>query len=284
MDRRLTFPNACSVLVALAILLAAAPASARQPASAPGPDGSAGPTVLRYGGSFTATSDAGRRSPEDEVLVLDTFSGAPRLSVTGGVPRTVMGDPFDAADPGAPLKITRVELYLASTADQSYSNGLCARIQFWNEFDAAASPVFSGATGRVYELRVDGPVTLTPNVYVMISGALVPGAPLADLTNNGVVVNFQGDNGSGCADADSLTALLRYVDEPAQAPVAVGAIPLTPPHLGYYRNAAGRADLNFEPTDLRWVTGTNSNAIAMRLYAATPASGRSFYLPLILRS
>jgi hypothetical protein len=284
MYRRLTFPNACGLLIALAVVLATAPAGAAHPASTSGPDNSAGRPVLRYGGSFTATAHAGRPAAQDEVLVLDTYSGAPRLSVTGGLPRSVMGDPFDAADPGSPLKITRVELYLASTAHQTYSNGLCARIQFWNDFNIAASPVFSEPAGRVYELRVDGPVSLTPNVYMVISGALVPGAPLADLMGNVVVVNFQGDNGSGCADSDTLTALLRYVEEPAEAPIAVGAVPLAPPHLGYYRNASGRADLNFEPADLRWVAGTNSNAVAMRLYASAPSLMRSLYLPLIVRS
>lgn len=284
MRTRMALPTALGLLTALAILLATAPASATQPAATPDPGNSARQPALRYGGSFAATSDGGRLAPEDEVLVLDTFSGAPLLSVTGGLPRTVMGDPFDAADPGVPLKITRVELYLASTAEQTYSNGLCARVQFWNEFNAAASPVFGGPAGRVYELRVDGPVALLPNVYVVVSGALVPGAPLSDLTGNGVGVNFQGDNGSGCEDSDTLTALLRYAEEPAEAPIAVGAVPLAPPHLGYYRNAAGRTDLNFEPTDLRWVTGTNSNAVAMRLYASAPVHTRSFYLPLIVRS
>lgn len=280
MHRRIALPIVCGLLMALA----AAPAGTAQPAATPSPDASAQPAALRYGGSYTARRPAGGLPSDDEVLVLDTFSGAPRLSVTGGMPRTVMGDPFDAADPGAPLEITRVELYLASTANQSYSNGLCARVQFWNDFDAAASPVFSGPAGGVYELRVDGPITLAPNVYVIVAGALAPGAPLSDLTGNGVVVNFQGDNGSGCADSATLTALLRYVDEPAEAPIAVGDIPLAPPHLGYYRNAAGRTDLNFEPADLRWVTGTNSNAVAMRLYASAPQTRRSVYLPLIVRS
>lgn len=273
-----------AMLVAGAVLLlAVAPGSRAQPLWPPAADGSPAAPAWRYGGRFAASTDAAPAAPRAEMLVLDTFSGAPGLSVTGGLPRTNMGDPFDAADPGMPLEITRVELYLASTANQSYANGLCARVQFWNDYDVAASPVFTSPAGRVQKLQVDGPVALVPNVYYVIAGNMTPPVPLAELAGNGVVVSFQGDDGSGCIANDNLTSLIRFIDEPDQAPVAVGAIPLQPPRLGFFRNASQRPDFNFDPGDLRYLQGSNSNAIAIRLYAAAPEPTHSVYLPLVLR-
>lgn len=273
-----------AILFAAAVLfaLAGAPIGRAQPLWPPATDGAAAAPAWRYGGRFAASTDAATAAPRAEMLALDTFSGAPRLSVTGGLPRTAMGDPFDAVDPGMPLEITRVELYLASTAAQSYANGLCARVQFWNDHDIEASPVFTNPAGRVQKLLVGGPVSLAPNVYYVIAGAMTPPVPLAELAGNGVVVSFQGDDGAGCIPNDNLTSLVRFIEEPDQAPVAVGAIPLDAPRLGFFRNASQRPDFNFEPGDLRYLQGTNSNAIAIRLYAAAPEPPRTVYLPLLL--
>jgi hypothetical protein len=58
---------------------------------------------------------------------------------------------------------------------------------------------------------------------------------------------------------------------------------LPPPRLGFFRNASQRPDFNFDPGDLRYLQGSNSNAIAIRLYAAAPEPTHSVYLPLVLR-
>src|SRR5512139_3026301 len=70
-----------------------------QPSSEPGATG-----PLRYGGSFTATSggDAVPAAPQANILVLDTVTNAPGLTTSGSTPRSYMGDPFNAANPGGP--------------------------------------------------------------------------------------------------------------------------------------------------------------------------------------
>jgi hypothetical protein len=277
-------PATVSLVLILFALLATTASSAAGHAHPAWPDGVASPGTLRYGGVLPAGDATDTRAAGPEVLVLDTASGSPSFSITGGLPRTVMGEPFDAADPGFPLRITRVELFLVSTATQTYENGLCIRLRFWEDHDLTSSPVFSTPVGLLYHLRVPGPVALDPNVFYIYSRELRPPADFANLTGNGFVVNFQGDNGSGCQDSNDLTALIRFVDEPDQAPIAVGSIPLQAPRLGFYRNSTTRTDFNFEPADLRYIQGTNSNAVAIRLYAADPGTPSGLYLPLLLRS
>ncbi len=271
------------VLLILSALLATTASRAAGPAHLAGPDGAAPAGALRYGGALPADDAADTGAASSEVLVLDTASGSPSFSVTGGLPRTVMGDPFDAADPGFPLRITGVELFLVSTAAQTYEDGLCIRLRFWENHDSASSPVFSTPVSLLYHMKAPGPLTLDPATFYTYSRELRPPADFANPTGNGFVVNFQGDSGSGCQDSNDLTALIRFVDEPTQAPLAVGNIPLQAPRLGFYRNTTGRTDFNFEPVDLRYIQGTNSNAVAIRLYAAGSGAPRSVYLPLLLR-
>ncbi len=249
-----------------------------RPSSDPGAAGQ-----LRYSGSFVATSADGSApaAPQANILVLDTVTSAPSLTTSGSTPRSYMGDPFNAANPGGALEITQVVFYMASTANQTYSNGLCLRIRFWDSYNSAASPVFSNAVGTVRTLTVPGPVSLAANGYYVITGTFSTPLTFADLANNGFVLNYQGDDGSGCADMDTLTSIIRYVDEPDEAPIAVGGIPLSPPDLGYYRNASGRTDFNFDATDLRTLSATNSNAIAIKLYARAPRQSL-VYLPMVV--
>lgn len=275
---------AWGLLLALFMLLATAGSQAAGPAHPAEPDSASAAGALRYGGALQARDAASTRATGSEVLVLDTASGSPGFAVTGGLPRAVMGDPFDAADPGFPLRVTRVELFLVSTAVQTFEDGLCMRLRFWEEHDVDASPVFSTPVGPLYYMKVPGPVTLDANTFYIYARELQPPAVFADLAGHGFVVNFQGDNGSGCQDSNDLTALVRVVDEPNQAPIAVGSIPLQAPRLGYYRNATGRTDFNFEPADLRYIQGTNSNAVAIRLYAAGSGAPPGIFLPLLLRN
>lgn len=244
------------------------PAQSGQTAAAPDAGAGGG---LHYGGSFRANA---RDAPAPawrlaEVLVLDTVTNAPGLT-TGSSPRSYMGDPFNAADPGGPMQISTIEFYMVSTVAQTFSNGLCLRIQFWENFDGAVNPVFSTAVSGVRVFTVPGPISLNANAYYIITGT--PSTPLtfANLANNGFAINYQGNSGSGCTDTNNLTSLIRCVEEPGEAPIAVGSIPLAAPTLGYYRNASGLTSFNFNSSDLYAVSGTNSNAVAIRLYATLP--------------
>lgn len=258
--------------------------SPRAPAS---PDAGAG-DGLHCGGSFRANAqDApAPASRLAEVLVLDTVTNAPVLACTGSSPRSYMGDPFDAANPGGPMQISTIEFYMVSTDAQTFSDGLCLRIQFWENFDGASNPVFSTPVGGVRVLTVPGPISLNANAYYIITGTLSTPLTFANLTNNGFAINYQGNNGSGCADTNDLTSAIRYVEEPSEVPIAVGSIPLTAPELGYYRNASGLTNFNFNSSDLRSVSGTNSNAVAIKLYATLPYSPSTecfSYLPLVFK-
>jgi hypothetical protein len=241
----------------------------------------------RCGGNFIAlpAGNPAPASPQANTLVLDTFTNAPGLAVSGVNPRSYMGDPFNAADPGGPLEITQIVFYMSSSIDRTFSDGLCLRIQFWDNYNGTSDPVFSNAAGGVNLFTIPGPASLSANAFYAITATLSTPLSFVDLINNGFVVNYQGDNGTGCADTDTLTSLIRYVDKPDEAPLPVGSIPLPPPDWGYYRNASGLTNFNLNSTDLRGISGTNSNAIAIKLYAnGGQAKDHFVYLPTASRN
>lgn len=105
---------------------------------------------LRNRDSFLANSinSSSPISPKGEVLVLDTVSNAPSFSYTSSTPRTYMGDPFNAANPGGSLQISTIEAYMVSTEAQTFSNGLCLRIQFYENFNNANDPTGLSCAGQ----------------------------------------------------------------------------------------------------------------------------------------
>lgn len=227
--------------------------------------------ALHFGGSLTA--HVSRASPQSvlaaDVLVLDSFSNATTYTTTAGSPRTFMGMPFnlDAAG-GSDPAITKVVVYLAYTgsAAQAY-NSIRVQFQLWDTWSSGGNPVFSNAAGSVLVADVPGPITLNPNTYSPITVTLGSPVSLSGLTGHGIVINFQGDTGAGLASSDNLTSLLRY----GTNAVAVGANALT----GYgYRNATGRTDFNFAPSDARSFGQTNE-ATAVQLYATAPLLAQS---------
>ena len=109
---------------------------------------------LVQGPTFSAINSAGvagvNRSAEGSaVAIFDSFTGAATLTTTTGSPRTYIGDSLTVAPgTGTAVQIDEATVFLASTAAQTYSNGLVIRMQFWDDFDgSSASAIFANAAG-----------------------------------------------------------------------------------------------------------------------------------------
>lgn len=248
-------------LVASSSMLAAATDGSR-PILTPGPILSAINSEGVAGVNHSADGSA--------VTILDSFTGAGTLTTTTGSPRTFIGFPFTVASgTGTDVQIDEATLFLASTATQSFSNGLVINLQFWNDFDAAnATAIFSNAAGSVQTFTVPGPVNLTLNTFTQINVTFAPPITLADLTS-GVDINFQGDNGGGPASLDSLTSLLRAQTEPGTGTLAVGAFAVSgayaTPDFGFYRNVGNQTNFNHPGSDRRTFTGLDDIGMAIQL-------------------
>lgn len=211
------------------------------------------------------------------IMIFDSFTGATTLTTTTGSPRTFMGDPFTTTTgTGTVVTIQEATVYLASTATQSFSNGLQIRIQFWETFDSGANPIFSGAAGGVQTFTIPGPVNLTANTFTPIDLTFATPVVLSGL-ENGFAINYQGDNGAGFVSLDSLTSLIR-----ANGAIAVGmntpnGVNFVGPTFGFYRNAANQTTFNHPPSDLRVFTGLTDILLALQLRGeVTPVTLQGF--------
>ncbi len=216
------------------------------------------------------------------VTIFDSFTGAATLTTTSGSPRTYMGDPFTVATgTGTIVQIDEATVYLASTAAQSYSNGLVIRVQLWDDFDgSSASAIFSNAVGGVQTFTVPGPINLAVNTFTPIDLTFAAPLVLNGLTG-GFVVNYQGDNGAGPASIDTLTSLVRAQAEPGPGTLAVGSLvasgTFASPDWGFYRNAANQTNFNHPNSDRRTFTGLDDIVLALQLRGAvTPVELTSF--------
>ena len=204
------------------------------------------------------------RAPAAEVLVFDSFSNATNLTTTTGLPRTYMGMPVDLdSAAGSNPMISRIVVYMAyaGAAAQSYSR-LRVRLQMWDSWWWEDDPVFSIPVEAVYVADVDEAILMQPNTFVPINLALPSPMPLTGLLSHGVVINFQGDKGSGLETSNDLTALLRY----GSNPIAVGANAL--PESYGYRNVSGQTTFNHPQSDSRTFEESNEG-MALELYATT---------------
>lgn len=198
-------------------------------------------------------------------LVFDTISGNPDISV-GGTPRTYMGQDFNAADPGGPLLIERVLVLMGSTATQSYTN-IRASVQLWDTY--GIDPVYAIPAGSVHRFDL-GPMSLAAFFAYDVDLVFPTPIPMTGLNLHGIAINFQGDTGAGLFDTDNLTTIVRY----GAVPIAVGSNPSVD---GYWRNASGRTDFNFDLSDFRFFTGGNS-ALALQIYATGVPEPSTFAL------
>lgn len=200
--------------------------------------------------------------------IYDSFTGAANLTTTTGSPRTYMSGPFTAA-PGGSVQIEEATVYMAATANQTFSNGLVIRIQFWNNFDgSSASAIFSNPVGAVQTFTVPGPVTLTANTFSTLDLIFTAPITLSGQTG-GFSINYQGDNGAGPASTDNLTSLLRAQAEPGPGTLAVGSFQASgtyaAPDWGFYRNVGNQTNFNHPNTDRRTFTGLDDIGLALQL-------------------
>lgn len=202
-------------------------------------------------------------------VVYDSATGA-QFTTTTGTPRAYIGGVANIAGAGPQVDITSIDVFLAATTGATYTN-IRARIQLWDTHSGAASPVYSAAAGAVITADT-GPVTTVTNNVNMLTITLPTPLRLNSLANKGFTVNFQSDTGSGLADDVNLTVPLAI-----NGAMAVGTSGLNAGN-GFYRNASGRTDFNFIPTDLRTFTGITDAraALVLRGNATVPVSLQSF--------
>lgn len=236
-----------------------------------------GPTLSAINSAGVAGSATGAT-----VTIFDSFTGAGTLTTTTGSPRTFIGSPFTVASgTGSTVQIDEATVFMASTATQSFSNGLVIRIQVWDDFDgASATAIFSTPVGGVQTFTVPGPVNLTVNTFTQINVVFAPPLVLNGLTG-GIDINFQGDNGAGPVSTDTLTNLLRAQAEPGTGTLAVGSFTASGtfvgPDWGFYRNVGNQTDFNHPNSDRRTFTGLDDILMAVQLRGSvTPVELMSF--------
>jgi hypothetical protein len=176
-----------------------------------------------------------------------------------------MGQGFDIADPGGPPMITSMHLTLFTDTAVNYANTLI-RVQFWDTYNSAANPVFSNPIGPTLDFPT-GPVTTFGTTALTATLNFASPIPLTGLTEHGLSVNWQSDpDGTGSfADDTDLTAGLRG---PGSADINPGVN--DNPGSGYYRNASGETDLNFQSSDARAFPGVTNGGLLFDLSLAVP--------------
>ncbi len=252
------------VRVLAAVAIAAAVVSGVAWAAAVGTFENASTQTLKLGGTLTARpvglqaqprKAVPPRSPLLTATLFDSFTGA-TYGLTASTPRTFMGSPITPIDPLlTPIQITGGTLYMASVAAVSYTN-IQANIQFYDTYASGSTPVYSGATGSIQAFSLGAVNTAAMTIYSIPVTFAAP-ITFAALTDRGYAVNYQGDTGTGLANTDNLTSVIRHT-----AAHAVGSSSQN----GYYRNASGRTDFNFDSGDLRSLgAGYTNQGIAIIL-------------------
>jgi hypothetical protein len=199
------------------------------------------------------------------VMIFDSFTGAGTLTTTTGSPRTFMGDPFTTTTgTGTTVTIQEATVYLASTAAQSFSNGVQIRVQFWETYASGATPVFATAGGGVQTFTLPGPVNLALNTFTPINLVFPTPIVLSGL-ENGISINYQGDNGAGFASSDTITSLIRGNGALAVGSNTPNGAGFVAPTFGFYRNAAAQTTFNFAPSDFRQFAGITDILLALQL-------------------
>jgi hypothetical protein len=206
--------------------------------------------------------------------LLDTITGADTITFTPSTPHTYMGDGWtnNTIPVGSTsVQITGLTLYMMSTTTQAYTD-VVARIQFWSNYNAGATPVFTNGSGPLITVDL-GPQSLTANTFTAIPVTLatpliLPGGPGM---NWGFAQNFQGNTGAGLVDTTSLTSMItaRSNGQYSTGQITTG----TAPEFGYYRNASGRVDFNFGSTDRRMLTELNAQGIGIVIFGTAQGGG-----------
>jgi hypothetical protein len=214
--------------------------------------------------------------------LLDTITGADTTTFTESSPRTYMGDGWtnNTIPAGSTsVKVTGLTLYMVSKTTQAYTD-VVARIQFWNNHNQAATPVFTNPSGALITVDL-GPQNLTANTFTAIPVTLatplvLPGGPGR---NWGFAQNFQGNTGAGLGDTNNLTSMITAH---SNGLYATGQITTgTAPAFGYFRNASSRVDFNFASTDSRTLQGLNAQGIGIVIFGTAQGGGTPTPTPTV---
>ena len=218
-------------------------------------------------------------------VVYDGIQGVATASATGSTPRTYVGQPFNIQDPGggAPVAITQLVIRGFVSGAQSFTETRM-RVQFWDTFDPGATGtalIFSNPNAAGIQTQLTGPITTTGSAsrtftFDFSSSPII----LNSLTNLGISANWQSFDGSGFVDNTNLTIGLRNASFPA---MTVGTN--LAPSNGFFRNASGLTDFNFQADDARTLTGVTTGGIVFSLTGETipePASVAVFGLGIAL--
>lgn len=247
--------NHCMKLLASALLCAAATGVAHaETATAP----------LAIGPRLHIGTPRGVADP----VVYDSTGGT--FTSTASTPRTFIGGAANITGPGPQVDITSIDVFMVSTAATTYTN-IRARIQLWDTYTAASTPIYSNAAGVVISADT-GPVTTAANTVSTLTLTLPTPLRLNSLTGKGFAINFQSDTGAGLADDTTLTSALNVNGAQAVGSSAVGG------GNGFYRNASARTDFNFIPSDARTFQNITDarTSLVLRGNASVPVSLQSF--------
>jgi len=201
----------------------------------------------------TTTSTPTASPSATPIVLLDTISSQPLLSVPAGTPRAFVGNAWtNNSLPGgtAAVQVTSVTMFVASLTNQSYNN-VVAKIRFWNNYNAANPSVFSNAVGSVITHNM-GPQSFAENTAYPIEITFATPITLVGAlgTNWGFAHNIQGDTGSGPVDTPNLTPVVANGGTFAVGQITNG----NAPSYGYYR-ANSRTDYNFDGSDFETLPG-----------------------------
>lgn len=249
----MTFAMKLLAAAMLTVTAASAGAAQNEPSAAP----------MAFGGRIVVGAPRGA-----DPVVYDATGTS--LTITSGTPRTYIGGVANIAGAGPQVDVSSVDLSLASVAAVTYTN-IRARIQFWDVYNAAGTPVYSSPAGATIEADL-GPQSLNANNVYTITLNLPTPLRLNSLNGKGFAVNFQGDTGAGLVDDTNLTTALTYGSAQPVGTSAVGG------GNGFYRNASGRTDFNFLTTDARTFNGITDarTMLVIRGNATVPVSLQSF--------
>ncbi len=220
---------------------------------------------------FSAMVGLSSRAQAD-VVVYDGLSAGTNPTFTGSTPRTYMGQAFSVADPGTAISLTsmRITLVVGGAANFAATQ---LRIQFWNVFDPAATgtanPFSSPATLQVFNTGAINVAGATAFTFTLTFATPIS---LAGLTNHGLTVNWESDAaGTGTfIDNNLLTTALRTGAGGTVPPPALTAGSNLNPSGGYFRNASGLTNLNFQANDARSIANVGGLMFELSAVAAVP--------------
>jgi hypothetical protein len=189
----------------------------------------------------------------------DSLTGAV-ANFTASTPRTFMGQGFSVANVVTNPQITRMRIVLVSSGAVNYQNTRI-RLQFWDTYNSASSPVFSNPAGEVQTFTT-GPITAASATAFTFTLDFASAIPLTGLNGHGLSVNWQSDpTGNGTfTDNALLTAGLRSA---GSANIVIGTN--LNPASGFYRNAGGENNFNFLSSSSRSLGGVTNGGLVFDL-------------------